>query len=99
MSQTRWKQIHRYFHVWGPALDHSTSNRITRPHEKVNPLTKLLLTSFQRYWKPATDVTIDEYIEGFTGRSSNTIYIPIKPSPIRFKIWVLTDRGYVFNLL
>src|SRR6266513_6470434 len=51
MSQTRWKQIHRYFHVWGPTLDHSVSNRTARPHEKFNPLAKLLLPAFQRYWK------------------------------------------------
>ena len=46
MSQTRWKQIHRYFHVWDPALDHSTSNKTARPYEKVNPLAKLLLPAF-----------------------------------------------------
>ena len=99
MSQTRWKQIHRYFHVWDPTLDHSVSNRTARPHEKVNPLAKLLLPAFQRYWKPATDVAIDECIKGFTGCTSDTIYIPTKPNPIGFKIWVLVDQGYVFNLL
>ena len=99
MSQTRWTQIHRYFHIWNPALDHSVSNRTARPHEKVDPLAKLLLSAFQRYWKPATDVAIDECIEGFTGRSSDTVNIPTKPIPIGFKIWVLGDQGYVFDLL
>jgi hypothetical protein len=99
MSQTRWKQIHRYFHIWDPALDHSASNRTARPHEKVDPLAKLLLSAFQRYWKPATDVAIDECIAGFTGRSSDTVNIPTKPTPIGFKIWVLADQGYVFDLL
>ena len=47
MSQTRWEQIHWYFHVWDPALDHLASNRTARPHEKVDPLTKLLLRTFQ----------------------------------------------------
>jgi len=70
-----------------------------RPHEKVVPLIRLLLATFQCYWKPATDVTINECIEGFTGRMSDTIYILIKPNLIRFKIWVLADQGYVFNLL
>ncbi len=99
MGQTRWHQIHRYFHVWNPTLDHFASNRNARPHEKVDPLIKLLLTTFQRYWEPATDVAIDEYIEGFTGRSGNTVNILTKPTPIRFKIWVLADQGYVFDLL
>ncbi len=99
MSRIRWKQIHRYFHVWDPILDHFVSNRTARPHEKVDPLAKLLLTAFQRYWKPATDVAIDECIEGFTGRTSDTVNIPTKPTPIGFKIWVLADQGYVFDLL
>ena len=96
MGQTRWKQIHRYFHVQDPALDHSVSNRTARPHEKVDPLAKLLLATFQRYWKLATDVAIDECIKGFTGHMSDTIYILIKPNLIGFKIWVLADQGYVF---
>ena len=99
MGRIRWKQIHRYFHVQDPSSDHSVSNRTARPHEKVDPLAKLLLPAFQRYWKPATNVAIDECIEGFTGRTSDTVNIPTKPTPIGFKIWVLADQGYVFNLL
>ncbi len=91
MSRKWWKQIHRYFHIWDPALDHFTSNRTARPHEKVDPITKLLLSAFQQYWKPATDVTIDECIKAFTGRTADTVNIPTKPTPIRFKIWVLAD--------
>ena len=99
MSRIRWKQINRYFHVFDPALDHPAPNRTARPHEKVDPLAKLLLSAFQRYWKPATDVAIDECIEGFTGRSGDTVNIPTKPTPIGFKIWTLADKGYVFDLL
>ena len=99
MGKTRWKQIHWYFHVWDPALDYFVSNRTARPHEKVDPLAKLLLATFQRYWKPATDIAINECIEGFTGRTSDTVNIPTKPTPIGFKIWVLADQGYVFDLL
>ncbi len=57
------------------------------------------MPAFQRYWKPATDVAIDECIEGFTGRISDTVNIPTKPTLIGFKIWVLADQGYVFDLL
>ena len=80
-------------------MDHSVSNRTARPHVKVDPLAKLLLSAFQRYWKPAIDVAIDECIKGFTGRISDTVYIPTKPNLIGFKIWVLADQGYVFDLL
>src|SRR6266516_3293986 len=100
MSNNRWKQIDRYFHIWDPASDqHCARPDKVRPHEKVDPLWKLLSPSFQRYWKPGRDVTVDECIEGFTGRASDTVNIPTKPTPIGFKIWVLADQGYVFDLL
>jgi hypothetical protein len=100
MSNNGWKQIDRYFHIWDPASDqHCIRPDKVRPHEKVDPLWKLLSPSFQRYWKPGRDVAIDECIEGFTGRASDTVNIPTKPTPIGFKIWVLADRGYVLDLL
>ncbi len=101
MGNHRWTQIDRYFHIWDPALDHHCvrlQDKV-RPHEKVNPLWKLLSSSFQRYWKPGRDVAIDECIEGFTGRASDIVNIPTKPTPIGFKIWVLADDGYVLDLL
>jgi hypothetical protein len=103
MGQTRWNQIHRYLHVWDPTSDQASqlkqNGRKVRPHEKVDNLAKLLVSSFQRYWKPSTNLSVDECIEGFTGRASDTVNIPTKPVPIGFKIWVLADQGYVFDFL
>jgi hypothetical protein len=101
MSRHRWKQINRYLHIWDPTLDQlfERPDDKVRPHEKVDPLWKLLSSSFQRYWKPGRDIAIDECIEGFTGRTRDTVNIPTKPTPIGFKIWVLADNGYVLNLL
>jgi hypothetical protein len=31
--------------------------------------------------------------------TNDTVNIPTKPTPIGFKIWVLADQGYVFDLL
>jgi hypothetical protein len=82
MGQTRWNQIHRYLHVWDPTSDQASqlkqNGRKVRPHEKVDNLAKLLVSSFQRYWKPSTNLSVDECIEGFTGRASDTVNIPIQ---------------------
>jgi len=101
MSKHRWWQIDRYLHIWDPALDQlfKRPDGKVRPHEKVDPLWKLLSSSFQRYWKPGRDLAIDECIEGFTGRTSDIVNIPTKPTPIGFKIWILADNGYVLDLL
>ena len=47
MAKQRWNQIIRYFHIWDPTLDHCVRLDKVRPHEKVNPLWKLLTPSFQ----------------------------------------------------
>jgi hypothetical protein len=101
MSMHRWNQIDRYLHIRDPALDQlfERPDDKVRPHEKVDPLWKLLSSSFQHYWKPGKDLAIDECIEGFTGRTHDIVNIPTKPTPIGFKIWVLADNGYVLDLL
>jgi hypothetical protein len=39
MSNHRWKQIDRYFHIWDPTLDqYCVQPNKVRPHEKVDPL-------------------------------------------------------------
>src|SRR2546423_14159394 len=77
MGMHRWNQIDRYFHIWDPTLDQifERPDDKVRPHEKVDPLWKLLSSSFQRYWKPGRDVAIDECIEGFTGRTRDTVNV------------------------
>ena len=46
------------------------------------------------YWKPASDISIDEAMVCFTGKSSDTVHIPSKPIPVGYKAWVLADSGY-----
>lgn len=33
----------------------------------------------------------------FTGRSSDTLHIPGKPIPVGFKIWELSQEGYILH--
>jgi hypothetical protein len=108
MSRVRWEQINRYLHVCDKEdmvqekRHNSTKKRpisVLRPHEKVEPVAKRLRTNFQKYWAPGTHVTVDECIAGFRGKSSDIVNIPTKPTPIGYKIWVLSDSGYVYDFL
>jgi Transposase IS4 len=108
MSQVRWEQINRYLHVCDKEdmaqsmSQNSTKKRpisTVRPHDKVEPIAKRLKTNFQKYWTPGTHVTVDECIAGFSGKSSDIVNIPTKPTPIGYKIWVLSDSGYVYDFL
>jgi len=97
MGRDRWKQINRYLHVWDPASGQSEGPKKTRAHEKVSFLSEKLRSAYQRLWALGSDIAIDECIEAFTGRSSETVTIPSKPTPEGYKIWVLAEKGYVFN--
>ena len=106
MSLVRYEQIYRYFHVCDvedlqTSLDQNstTQKRKLKAHEKVEPIAKRLQSNFRKYWAPGTDIAVDECIAGFSGRCSDTVNIPTKPTPNGFKLWVLSDSGYVLDFL
>ena len=44
-----------------------------------------LRTTFRTYWQAGTHVAIDECIEGFCGRATDTVSIPTKPLILALK--------------
>lgn len=48
---------------------------------------------------PGSDLTVDEAMVRFTGRSLETTTIPQKPTPTGYKIWVLGQSGYFVRWL
>jgi len=105
ISRDQFKQTNRFFHVWKdpkpitPVTRTKSATTTARPNEKVNEIACYLSERFQRYWIPHRDVAVDEYIEGFTGRSKDTLIIRSKPNPEGYKIWIIADRGYVIGFL
>ena len=81
IGKTRWEQINRYFHIWQP-----TDPRYVSPDQKAEYVASCLRTSFTRYWRPSTNIAVDEFIKPFFRRSSITVIIPAKPDPQGFKI-------------
>ena len=54
----------------------------------------------QRYYRLHWEVSVDEAMVGFKGRSSMKQYCPMKPTKRGYKGWVLSDAhtGYMYNL-
>lgn len=48
-------------------------------------------------WIPGRDVTVDEAMSRFEGRSYDIVTILGKPIPEGYKIWVLAQQGYFLN--
>jgi Transposase IS4 len=49
------------------------------------------------YWLPSTNLTVDEIMLKFEGRTTQKITIPGKPISTGFKIFALGDSGYTLN--
>lgn len=97
MSQTRFEQIRRYFHISPPnALAHSAIGRRLW-HHKVDPILDQLRHASQSYRMPSSNVSCDEAMIRCTGRSADTYKMKNKPIPKGVKFHVAADHGYVFN--
>ena len=79
MSQTRFEQIKRYYHVAAPDAPTHTATGRRLWHSKVNPLLDQLRYSSQHYRMPSTHIAMDECMIRATGRSQDTYKIPSKP--------------------
>lgn len=63
---------------------------------KVRPLLDILSHSFQEFYKPSKEISIDESMILFKGRSSLRQYMPNKPIKRGYKVWVRADeQGYI----
>jgi hypothetical protein len=93
MTFFRFEQIKRYFHVSPPPT--STCLPTAHWHTKLSPLSNLLRTKFKAYVVLGQNVSFDEMMVPFAGRSKHTVKMKNKPVKEGFKIWVLCDHGYL----
>jgi len=100
ISQTRFEQIKRFFHLSNPEEDQaerSSGHRLW--HQKVDPRLNQLRLSSQGYLLPSSNVTIDAAMILCTGRSIDTYNMPNKPIKLGYKFHFLANRGYIVDFL
>lgn len=56
-------------------------------------------TACIKYWQPGRDLTINEMMEYFQGKSYKKTIIPSKPIPAGFKIRGIVEHDYLFSWL
>ena len=93
MPWYRFEQIKRYFHVSKP-----TDEPISW-YMKLSPLFEHLRTQFKVFCVLSQNVSVDEMMKAFTGRSAHTVKMNNKPVSEGFKMWALADRGYVWHFM
>lgn len=86
---------------------HTTDNAAQPPRDdpnhdtgyKVSNIAALLVRKWQHHYTPDKEVSIDETLVPFKGRSKYKQYIPSKPHKWGIKVWTLAESktGYVSN--
>jgi len=63
----------------------------------LEPIFSILREKSVYYWLPSTNLTVDEVMLKFEGRTSQKIIIPCKSISMGFKLFALDDSGYIYN--
>jgi len=99
MSETRFEQIKRYFHISHPDAPKTSPQGERLWHHKVDPILDQLRESSQSYRIPSSNLTIDEAMIRCTGRSADTVKMPNKPIELGFKFHCLANRDYIIDFI
>ena len=102
ISRDRFEEITRYLHFvdneFLPARGEEGFYRL----QKVEPVISALKVNFRAAYSPHCQVSVDEAMIPFKGRSTMKQYLPLKPVKRGLKVWALADslNGYLcdFNV-
>jgi hypothetical protein len=93
MPLKRFEQIKRYLHISSPVAT------IKNYFDKLELLLSHVRNVSKKLYIPNSNVSVDEMVIRFSGRSVHTIRIKNKPIPESFKILSLCDAGYTYTFL
>lgn len=95
MPRDRWMLIWSFFHVSDNNAPHVADDKTA----KIRPLVDLLIHKWQQAYYPGQELSVDESIIAYKGRTNMRQYMPMKPHKWGIKAWVLAESrtGYVYN--
>ncbi|KAJ0407397.1 hypothetical protein ATCC90586_000104 [Pythium insidiosum] len=91
MSRNRFKHIERYLHISPP------HTQVGSWYAKIEPLVTNMKTAFRKYYVPPSNVSVDEMMVRFSGRSAHTVRMKNKPIAEGYKIISLSAKGYCYG--
>ena len=91
MSRLRFEMIGAAIHLKDDTSD--IDNNLV----KIVPFMNKLSAKFREYYNLEKNITIDESMIHFKGRSEYTFYMPMKPIKYDFKLHILTETAYYYN--
>ena len=97
MTVRRWEQIKRFLKISNPTRDVDSFG--PGWYTKVEPLYSDFVKSSRTYLVPGRDVSVDEQLILFKGRSRHSMSIGTKAAGYGFKIYSLCVENYLYNFL
>jgi hypothetical protein len=94
LSRDRFESLTRYLRV--SPLEPGAAPR--NPFSFVRAFIAALNHCFPRHWNPGRHLALDESMVSFRGRSDIKQFVPGKPHPHGYKIWVLANENYMLQL-
>jgi len=99
MPLKRFLKLLRYIHL------NNNQKMLPRSSESFDKLFKIrslidhLNNIYKILYNPSQNLSVDESMVAFTGRSTMKQYMPLKPIKRRFKVWAMTDSasGYLLS--
>ena len=97
ISRDRFLAIHHYLHFTN---NETLSTPGSVDHDKlgkIRPIITALSERFTAIYEPGMNISIDEAMIPFKGRSTMKQYVPLKPVKRGFKVWLRAEaeNGYV----
>ena len=93
MPRNRFTELHRYFHIVPPVPRGQRQNVVEKTAPFYHQCQKLL----SQHFIPGGNLTIDETMIRFQGRSYWIAVIRAKPEPIGYKIYTVASDGYLLG--
>lgn len=95
MTQLCFEQIERFLYIARPDSAETRQEGDKRWCYKLEPLASSFESAAKQYYQPGSNISIDETVICYFGRSKHIIKMPNKPIRQRYKISALAEHGYI----
>lgn len=97
MSLRRFQQIRRFFKISDP--NNEADSKGPDWWKKLEPLSTAFQKASRKYYRPQSQISIDEQLILFKGRSRHTLNLHVKEAGHGFKIYSLCAGNYLLGFL
>jgi hypothetical protein len=100
MPLRKFELITRYFRTFDyTKLDVRDESDLPKTFQAAEEWSNHIQSVSIELYSPGTNLTVDECMIPFTGRSKETTVVKNKPTPVGFKVWVIAQQGFFLQWL